>query len=190
MPTCPQLHQTLLGSAAALWKRICFVLNIFTLENISREGRRRACPRRQKAAVCRILIGPSVCLMLVFDVFPRIRAEAEPLRGTGGEIRPLRLRGSTDSEGEPGQFTFSPPRDGFVVSPFCLRRINIYCLCPVVEWEGISVLPPLKPLCIKLWSRAREQDSGEECSSTENNETYMERLICTKLMQYNTRARQ
>lgn len=49
-------------------KAICFVLNIFTLENISREGKGEPCPRPQKAAVCRILIGSSVCLMLVFDV--------------------------------------------------------------------------------------------------------------------------
>lgn len=49
-------------------KPICFVLNIFTLENISRESKGEPCPCPQKAAVCRILIGSSVCLMLVFDV--------------------------------------------------------------------------------------------------------------------------
>lgn len=49
-------------------KNLLCVKYIYTWKHLERL-QRRACPRQQKAAVCRILIGLSVRLMLVFDVF-------------------------------------------------------------------------------------------------------------------------
>lgn len=66
-------------------KGICFVLNIFTLENISRE-RGEPFPRPLKAAVCRILIVSSLRLMPAFDV-PRELCWVSRMGARGGQTQ-------------------------------------------------------------------------------------------------------
>lgn len=152
---------------------------IYTWKHLEKR-RGRACLRRQKAAVCRILIGPRVCLMLVFDVFqgsvPRLNAEKKRWRvkkrreGERKTCSNFDFGGLWSVEGLRG-FRFSP-----WIWPYCFYPSTSGTLTSIVfvscGTEGavlacfcfFSLFFFFKPPCLKLWSRAWQQYNSEECS--------------------------
>lgn len=85
MPTCPQLHHRW-APLMPFEKNLLCVKYIYTWKHLKRT-QRRACPRRQKAAVCRILIGLSERLMPAFDVFQGSMPRPKPREKMDGNRR-------------------------------------------------------------------------------------------------------
>lgn len=146
MPTCPQLHQTLPGSALPFERDLLCIKCIYTWKHLQR-GWRAARPRRHKAAAaCRILIGPPPRLMAPFDVArwgqspERCRVlwpPAPPPPSHTHTHSPRPSLAPCSAEETETEFTFSSC-GWFHCLPDCVRHISVYC--PFLLWNEVPLL--------------------------------------------------